>query len=118
MKLLISLLLFVLAMSSPSFADSLIPNPTGPEVFDDLIGKTISLKCSKEYITDLYWEVPDTIWIKRVKRPKIYKHYYIERSPYHGTLSDDREYAPIDYNWLTREPRINQHDKIECYQQL
>ena len=93
-------LLFIFALVScfSSLAEPLIPSPKGPTAFEELIGKTISLRSSDAVISDLYWEVPDTLWIKRVKNPKIGKHYTLERSPYHGTLSDDIQYAPIAYD--------------------
>lgn len=40
----------------------------------ELIGDTIIIT-EVELLKDVYWEVPDTIWIKKVRRPKLGKHY-------------------------------------------
>lgn len=40
----------------------------------ELIGDTITITEVK-LLKDVYWEIPDTIWIKKVRRPKLGKHY-------------------------------------------
>lgn len=40
----------------------------------ELIGDTITIT-EVELLKDVYWGIPDTIWIKKVRRPKLGKHY-------------------------------------------
>lgn len=44
----------------------------------ELIGDTITIT-EVELLKDVYWEIPDTIWIKKVRRPKLGKHYSLIR---------------------------------------
>jgi len=93
----------ILATSLIAFGEPLVPNPKGPQKFEDLVGKTISLHSSESVISDIYWETPDTLWIKKARNPKVGKNYTLERNPYHGTLSDDIQYAPIAYDFFLFE---------------
>lgn len=108
MKNYLITLCLTLSMSVFALAESLVPNPKGPQKFEDLVGKTISLHSSESVISDIYWETPDTLWIKKARNPKVGKNYTLERNPYHGTLSDDVQYAPIAYDSFLFEklPRI------------
>ena len=40
----------------------------------ELIGDTITIT-EVELLENVHWEIPDTIWIKKVRRPKLGKHY-------------------------------------------
>lgn len=57
-------IVFALSTSLLASAGSLVPTPNGPQKFEELIGKTLSLRSSDEFISVFYWETTDTLWIK------------------------------------------------------
>lgn len=93
-------LLTVLLVCPYANADTFVPKPVAPASLDGLIGETISFEISEEMVSDFYWETPDTIWIKKVKNPKIGKHYRLEKNPYHGSLTDNEKYTPLPNSFL------------------
>lgn len=75
---------FSLSLGVRASADSLVKGIYGPSDFKELKGETIILKTNNNYskLQFFFWETPDTVWIKKVKKPKEGKHYNLQRSQY------------------------------------
>lgn len=80
----ILIILGALLFSGSARADSFVKMPAGPTAFEDLIDHTITLKTKNGSFQGFYCEEKDTVWIKKVNRPKEGKHFRLEKKVYYG----------------------------------
>ena len=81
-----------------AWSQPLIKGLFEPKSFEDLVGETITIKLPNQHsYSNFYWEVPDTIWIKKVKKPVLNKHYRLQIKPYHCEESRSGQDTPASY---------------------
>lgn len=88
----------LLISSIKAFSEPLVRGLKEPKSFEELVNETITLRLPDMHdYSNFYWETPDTVWVKKVRKPVLNKHFRLEKKGYHCDESSDRQSTPASF---------------------